>query len=82
MLLLARPYLTLRLVARLRPVARRLRLAALIGFAVAGLPFTVGQPMLSVVVLAAVAVFVAVETVAAAFVYRERGAGRARRGYD
>jgi signal transduction histidine kinase/DNA-binding response OmpR family regulator len=70
-LLLAQPYLTLRLVAQLRSVARPLRLAALIGFGVTGLPFALGRPMPPVVVLAAVAVFVAVETVAAGFLYRE-----------
>jgi signal transduction histidine kinase/CheY-like chemotaxis protein len=70
-LLLAQPYLTLRLVAQLRPVARPLRVSALIGFAITGLPFALGRPMPAVVVLAAVTVFVAVETTAAGFLYRE-----------
>ena len=70
-LLLAQPYLTLRLVAALRRVARPLRVAALAGFAVTALPFALGRPMPALVVLAAVAVFVAVETIAAVFLYRE-----------
>src|SRR5438552_17128016 len=76
-LLLAQPYLTLRLTARLRPVARPLRIAALAGFLVTALPFASGRVMPAAVVLAAVAVFGVVELVAAVFLYRE---GRHRSG--
>jgi signal transduction histidine kinase/CheY-like chemotaxis protein len=76
-LLLAQPYLTLRLAAQLRPVSRPLRAAALAGFVVTALPFASGQVMPTPVVLAAVVVFAVVETVAAGFLYRE---GRRRSG--
>jgi signal transduction histidine kinase len=76
-LLLAQPYLTLRLTAQLRPVARPLRVAALAGFLVTALPFASGRVMPPALVLAAVAVFVVVELVAAVFLYRE---GRRRSG--
>jgi signal transduction histidine kinase len=76
-LLLAQPYLTLRLAAQLRPVARLLRIAALAGFLLTALPFASGRVMPPALVLAAVAVFVVVELVAAGFLYRE---GRRRSG--
>jgi signal transduction histidine kinase/DNA-binding response OmpR family regulator len=67
-LLLAQPYLTLRLVARVRPVSRWLLLAALAAWAVTAIPLaTLGENAPRTVTLAAVAVFVITELVAATF---------------
>src|SRR5689334_23298501 len=60
-LLLAQPYLTLRMVARLRHVPGWLRGAALVGFVSTAAPVVLGRQLPPLMVLAAVAVFVAVE---------------------
>jgi signal transduction histidine kinase/CheY-like chemotaxis protein len=70
-LLLAQPYLTLRLVTRLRPVPRWLRWSALLGVAGTAAPFALGRPLPTPMVLAAVGVFVAVEAIAAGFLASE-----------
>src|SRR5205823_4979777 len=82
-LLLAQPYLTLRLVAQLRRVPRWLLLAALVGWLGTGLPlFVIGPVAPPRMVLLIVAVFVAVEVVAAGYFVaeatRRAGAPRAR----
>src|SRR4051794_19988508 len=76
-LLLAQPYLTLRLVARLRLVPRWLLGGTLGGFLLPAGPFVLGAQTPPVMVLAAVAVFVAAEAVASGFLYVE---GRRRSG--
>ncbi len=70
-LLLAQPFLTLRMVARLRPVPVWLRRGALGGYVITAGPFITGATMPAPLVLAAVAVFVTVETAAAGFLYTE-----------
>jgi len=82
LLLLAQPYLTLRLVARLRRVRRWVLVAALLAYALTALPVGVLGSRTPAVVLAAVAAFAAVETLAATYLAREArrraGAPRAR----
>jgi signal transduction histidine kinase/CheY-like chemotaxis protein len=73
-LLLAQPFLTLRLVARVRPVSRWLLLGALVAWAATALPLAaLGQSAPRLVALAAVAVFVVTELVAAIFFAWEAG---------
>jgi len=80
LLLLAQPYLTLRLVARLRRVRRWVLVAALLAYALTALPVLLVGSQTPVVVLAAVAAFAAVETLAATYLAREarRRAGAPR----
>jgi signal transduction histidine kinase/CheY-like chemotaxis protein len=70
-LLLAQPYLTLRMVARLRPVPVWLRRGALGGYVITAGPFVTGATLPAPLVLSAVAVFVAVQAGAAGFLYTE-----------
>jgi signal transduction histidine kinase/DNA-binding response OmpR family regulator len=73
-LLLAQPFLTLRLVARVRPVSRWLLLAALAAWAGTALPLVaLGESAPRALTLAAVAVFVITELVAAVFFAWEAG---------
>jgi signal transduction histidine kinase/CheY-like chemotaxis protein len=82
-LLLAQPYLTVRLAGRLRSVPRRLDLAVLIAFIAVGVPlFLADRPVPGGLVLVAVSTFVISELIAAALLFgkaRTRsGANRAR----
>jgi len=68
LLLLAQPYLTLRLVARLRPVRLRVRVAALFAYAATAVPMVLlGERASVALMLAAVTVFAVVEALAATY---------------
>ncbi|OLB79379.1 MAG: hypothetical protein AUI14_10500 [Actinobacteria bacterium 13_2_20CM_2_71_6] len=82
-LLLAQPYLTLRLVARLRRVPRWLMWAALVGWLVSSAPIVpYGAPLPPLAVLLLVVVFVVTEIVASGYflaeAVRRAGAPRVR----
>jgi signal transduction histidine kinase/CheY-like chemotaxis protein len=80
--LLAQPFLTLRLVAHMRPVSRGLLLIAFAAYAVTAFPFLVVSPAPPGIALAAIAVFVVTDLGAAALLgiegRRRIGAARAR----
>jgi len=74
LLLLAQPYLTLRLVARLRVVRRRTLFAALAAYAVTAVPTILAGPRApAALTLAAVTVFAVTETLAARHLRQEAG---------
>jgi hypothetical protein len=82
-LLLGQPYLTLRLVAQLRPVSRLVLTAALVGYLLTAVPLFFLTPPLPVVLsLGVIAVFVVTEAVTAALLggeaRRRTGAARVR----